>query len=245
MLLSTLVIIPLLAVFAFAFPAPELIFGRSSEHCTTCSTSNAKLVLPAGQQNLTAPTGDPSFVLLAIGYQNYTCSAQGTYTFSGAKANLFDLSCLSESDHMAFDGIQDGAFDAWSKSSSDDMKFQEVPLKLGIHYNIFFNGVLSPVWDFTKDSAPNQPDAFVVGVRIANLMAPTGHQDVDWVQFKTASGGLANSVYRTHTRGGQPPASCTLGSSDIRVKYVAKYWLYGSTVTISPPSTCDKDDKEA
>jgi len=87
------------------------------------------------------------------------------------------------------------------------MKFEKVPLKLGIHYNIFLNGVLSPEWDFTKDSAPNQPDAYVVGTRIANLMAPTGKQDVDWIQFNTLSGGLATSVYRTHTRGGQPPAS--------------------------------------
>ena len=70
MLLSAFVV-PFLAVFAVAVPA---------EHCKICSTCNAKLVLPAGQKNLTAPTGDPSFVLLAIGFQNYTCSAAGTYT---------------------------------------------------------------------------------------------------------------------------------------------------------------------
>jgi hypothetical protein len=42
--------------------------------------SDTKLVLPAGQHNLTAPTSDPSFVLLAIGFQNYTCGAAGAYT---------------------------------------------------------------------------------------------------------------------------------------------------------------------
>lgn len=48
-------------------------------HPKTCSTSRAKLVLPDGQTNLTAPTGDPSFVLLGVGYQNYTCGATGKY----------------------------------------------------------------------------------------------------------------------------------------------------------------------
>lgn len=146
------------------------------------------------------PTFSPISCFLTVSYHIIN-------SFSGAKANVFDLSCFSKFDDTAFDNIQDRAFDEWSKSSSDDMKFEKVPFKLGIHYNIFFNGVLSPIWDFTKDSAPNQPDAFVVGVRIANLMAPTGSQDVDWVQFNTSSGGLANSVYRTHTRGGQPPGS--------------------------------------
>ena len=51
----------------------------AAEKCKTCGTSNAKLILPAGQKNLTAPTSDPSFVLLAIGFQNYTCNAAGTY----------------------------------------------------------------------------------------------------------------------------------------------------------------------
>jgi len=46
----------------------------------TCSTSNAKLVLPAGQTALAEPTGDLSFILLGVGLQNYTCSSAGNYT---------------------------------------------------------------------------------------------------------------------------------------------------------------------
>jgi hypothetical protein len=64
-----------LAIFVVAIPARD-----NHKHPKTCKTTNAKLVLPAGQTNLTAPTGDPSFVLLGVGYQNYTCSASGRFT---------------------------------------------------------------------------------------------------------------------------------------------------------------------
>lgn len=68
-----------LAIFATAVPLGD--FAQFSErHCETCSTSNAKLILPSGQTNLTATSGDASFVMLGVGYQNYTCGAAGTYT---------------------------------------------------------------------------------------------------------------------------------------------------------------------
>lgn len=81
-------------------------------------------------------------------------------------------------------------------------------MKLGEH---FFqtnpSGGLSPVWDFRGDSAPSQPDAFVVAAKVGNLPAPTGHEDVDWLQLNGVSGALATTIYRTHTKGGQPPTS--------------------------------------
>ena len=83
-----------------------------------------------------------------------------------------------------------------------------IPVKLGEHF--FFKqeaGGIAPIWDFRGDAAPNQPDAFVVGSKVAGIKAPTGSQDVDWLQLKGVSGGLATSLYRTHTKGGQPPAS--------------------------------------
>ncbi len=76
----------LLAALAVAIPLPGSEVDRpdGSEPLScglkTCSTSQAKLVLPEGQTALTAPTGDPSFVLLGVGFQNYTCSASGNFT---------------------------------------------------------------------------------------------------------------------------------------------------------------------
>jgi len=235
----------LLAAFAVAVPVPGSDVDPNDEcppepspkcEFKTCSTSNAKLVLPEGQTALTPPTGDPSFVLLGVGFQNYTCSASGNYTSIGATADLFDLSCLSESNPKAFEGIQDLAFAGWMATPLKDMKklTKLVPEKLGEHF--FINkvgGGIAPVWDFRGDSAPDKPDAFVVASKVASIKAPTGSQDVDWLQLKGVSGGLAASIYRTDTRGGQPPASCTPGSGEIQVKYVSKYWLYGGNVTLS------------
>jgi hypothetical protein len=173
--------------------------------------------------------------MLGVGFQNYTCGATGTYTSAGATADLFDLSCLSEENADLFNNIQDIAFTLWSKSNFDpkDMT-HKVPMKLGEH---FFqtnpSGGLSPVWDFRGDSAPSQLDAFVVAAKVGNLPAPTGHEDVDWLQLNGVSGALATTIYRTHTKGGQPPTSCTPGSGVQQVKYVAKYWIYGSNITLS------------
>ena len=112
-----------------------------------------------------------------------------SFSSAGAVASLFDLSCLKN-----FDKVHDYTPHARAK--------------LGEH---FFqsngNGGIAPVWDFRGDSAPNQPDAFVVAARVAGLAAPTGKQDIDWLQLKGVTGSLATSIYRTHTKEGQPPAS--------------------------------------
>ena len=76
MLLSAFVSL-FFAIFAVAVPTPE--GGKHGENHKTCDIKDLKLVLPEGQTNLTAPTGDPSFVLFGVGYQNYTCGATGTY----------------------------------------------------------------------------------------------------------------------------------------------------------------------
>jgi len=129
---------------------------------------------------------------------------------AGAVADLFDLSCLSEENPNVFEKIQDIAFMGWMATPSKNLELltKLAPKKLGEHF--FFKqeaGGIAPIWDFRGDSAPDQPDAFVVGSKVANLKAPTGSQDVDWLQLKGVSGKLATSIYRTHTKGGQPPAS--------------------------------------
>jgi hypothetical protein len=127
---------------------------------------------------------------------------------AGAVADLFDLSCLSKKD-KAFENIQDPAYEAWTAAPGNSLdKVEKKYKKLGAHFFIKNNsGGISPVWDFRGDAAPDKPDAFVLAARVAGLKAPTGSQDVDWLQLKGVSGGLATSVYRTHTKGGQPPAS--------------------------------------
>lgn len=144
---------------------------------------------------------------------------------AGAVADLFDLSCLSKKD-KSFENIQDSAYEAWTAAPGNSLvELGKKYKKLGAHFFIKNNnGGISPVWDFRGDAAPDQPDAFVLAARVAGLKAPTGSQDVDWLQLKGVSGGLAASVYRTHTKGGPPPASVST-LFFLRFNFCSRYHL--------------------
>jgi len=179
---------------------------------------------------------------LAIGTQNYTCSTSGTYTNVGAVAELFDISCLAKTGSV-FEKITDAAIALWS-AAPPQLTPQEVisklsvlknPIILGQHYyvtNPITGTGVNPKWDFTSSGATaGNPDAFVVAARSFGTAAPTGSQDIDWVFLTNIGAGkLADDVYRTDTKLGQPPASCTSGSPPIAVKYAAKYWLFGGSI---------------
>lgn len=222
---SSLFITAVLAVAALAAP-----FSSGN-----CDIQHAQIGLPANQTALAQPSDAPSFVLLGVGVQNYTCTTNGTYLSAGAVGQLFDISCLVKS--PMFDDIQDVAFARWQATSGNDDCEGDItgmPLpRVGDHYFVTSpSGTgISPVWDFRAfgcfkgDSA-----ATVLAAIVANLPSPDGNENVDWLQLKSVSGDLATQIYRTDTQGGQPPASCTPGSALVSVKYTSKYWLYGSTV---------------
>ncbi|KAF9485450.1 hypothetical protein BDN70DRAFT_588168 [Pholiota conissans] len=227
------------AVSAFAAPQfrpPPPGLGSPPAGKRTCAIKQT-LTVPANQTVLTNPTTPPSFVLLGVGIQNYTCSTTGTYTSIGAVADLYDISCLSAVP-SEFKVIQDEAFVTWTATPATTKSLGPkangcLPL-MGQHYFVTSpSGTgLSPVWDFRAASAKGNPNAFVLAAKIGDLPAPTGSNDVDWLQLKSVSGSLATSVYRVDTKGGQPPASCTPGSAPISVKYTSKYWMFGSTITV-------------
>lgn len=85
-----------------------------------------------------------------------------------------------------------------------------------------------PKFDFTTSGVnAGNVDAFVLTKKAFGAPAPTGMQDVDWLSLTNIGAGkLADEVYRTDTREGQPPASCTPGSEPITVKYAAKYCMF-------------------
>jgi len=203
-----------------------------SHPCPISST----LVLPSNQTALAAPTAPVSYVLLGVGFQNYTCSSAGTYTSAGAVADLLDISCLSTIPDV-FNNIQNVAYDGWKQAPPDVKTLGPVvggyPFMGSHFFSTSPSGTgISPVWDFRGAIAKGNPDAFVLAAKVANIPAPTGPQDIDWVQLKAVSGALATQIYRTDTRGGVAPASCAVGSAPLSVKYVSKYWLYGGTVKV-------------
>jgi hypothetical protein len=108
-------------------------------------------------------------------------------------------------------------------------------------------------WDFSsKDGIfPGNPNAFVEAAQVANLPAPTGEDDIDWLQLQRQFGGLADQVYRVDTRGGQPPATCDPEhDTELSEKYISidctshsfdcsniDGWLQGSMVGPSDATT--------
>ncbi|KAL0571271.1 hypothetical protein V5O48_010688 [Marasmius crinis-equi] len=183
---------------AFASPAAK----------TLCDVSDVK-VQAGSLPPQTAPT---SFIALGVGTQNYTCSSAGNYTSAGAVATLYDISCT----YANFDATAD---------------VQNL-LVLGQHFFITnpvnASAGISPKWDFT--SRLGDPQAFVVGARIDFMPAPVDPAtNIDWLKLGAVpgQGSLASEIYRTDTKGGQPPASCAVGSKPITVKYSATYWFTG------------------
>ncbi|KAL0061862.1 hypothetical protein AAF712_011304 [Marasmius tenuissimus] len=192
-----------LAVFALGSPATGLV-GRA------CDVSNVKI--PAG--SLPAQTAPTTHIAFGRGTQNYTCSSAGTYATAGAVANLFDASC----NHP--------------KTASDSPSGSGYGQLIGQHYFITnpvnASAGISPKWDFT--SFYNNPKAFVVGQRAANISAPSNPTvNVDWLKLTAIQGTFASEIYRTHTSGGQPPSSCTPGSGPITVPYSSYYWFTGGS----------------
>ncbi|KAF9477963.1 hypothetical protein BDN70DRAFT_76614 [Pholiota conissans] len=203
-----------------------------------CNVNNLAIPNLAG---LPAPTAKGAFVGIALGTQNYTCTSAGVYTNVGALAELFDISCLTKSPFFeALPDILDAAWQAAPPSITAPKIIQFLhsissPEILGQHYyvtNPITGSGINPKWDFTSQGATaGNKDAFVVAAKTAGIAAPTGTaNDVDWVFLSAIQGKLASQVYRTDTRGGQPPATCDPASDPIVVKYVAKYWGFGSTL---------------
>jgi hypothetical protein len=213
----------------------------SQSQLSGCDVSSAVLPLPAGQTTLQQPTNESAhFIGVAFGVQNYTCSSANTYTSVGAVAELFDISCYYGS--PLFNIIQEPLFEMWSKLP-DDITVQEaieflpsyvpVDLILAQHYFINTTGVLSPTWDFRASQRFHDVgDALFVGKSRASLPDPVNAtESVAWLDVEHVSGDIAAEVFRVSTVGGQPPTTCTSGTSpDIHVKYTSQYWFFGGSL---------------
>ncbi|KAK7061085.1 hypothetical protein VNI00_000820 [Paramarasmius palmivorus] len=156
------------------------------------------------------------------------------YRAAGAVAQIIDVSCMHGGHE--FTDIASVAYDYWTSAPSH-MDAKEAirhvhpvleRLTLGEHYfvtNPETGSGTSPRWDFT--ARLGNPEAYVTAAKKGGIAAPTGKQDVDWLYLTDIAGGLACEIYRTDTRAGQPPATCTPGSDPITVKYTSLYWFTG------------------
>jgi hypothetical protein len=140
---------------------------------------------------------------------------------------MFDISCLYGKPE--FSTIQKDAFHDWEACPSFD------PLKPGLvqemkdHYGItedggyYFveqNGALVPVWDLRSNGTyAGNPNAIVYAQKYKSIPSPDGPVNIDWVELKKLSGGLANVIYRVVTVQGQPPPTVS-SSLNLSLSYL-------------------------
>ncbi|EJD07404.1 uncharacterized protein FOMMEDRAFT_164379 [Fomitiporia mediterranea MF3/22] len=201
-----------------------------------CDVSSASPDLPSGQTNVTVPSGQTAQkIALGVGVQNYTCNA-GVYVSAGAVANLYDVSCLHDSSQ--FSQLPTIAYDIWNGEPSNDPNtfcIQQIESRFHAQIDVYAQHYfqpnpsgsgISPVFDARATSQKGDPNAYVLVSKSGDLAAPTGKQDVDWLELTAVQGDLAKTVLRIDTKYGQPPASCDAGSPPLSVKYAASYWFY-------------------
>ncbi|KAF5365045.1 hypothetical protein D9758_010991 [Tetrapyrgos nigripes] len=202
----------------------------------TCDISGAFVHLGEFPSMLPHPQYNPKYVFLGVGTQNYTCNGT-SYVLDGAVAGLVDVSCNWETSYKT---LATQSLSIWNQSNDDPITFVRdgvlaqhstelgfrSPSYFGEH---FFVGKL-PRWDFSvpKGLFEGQENAFVNGAQpaAATIAAPgsTGTGNIAWLYLTRQDGELASEIYRTDTRGGVAPPSCS-GSDSIQVKYTSIYWL--------------------
>jgi len=131
----------------------------------------------------------------------------------GALAELFDVSCKYGTG--SFGELAADAFAVWKSAPASVTNPRQLGYfrkfdVLGEHYfvvNPVTGSGISPKWDFTSEAFKGNPNAFVVGARVASMPSPQGSNNIDWLQLEGIAGSLADEIYRTDTVGGQPPAS--------------------------------------
>jgi hypothetical protein len=132
----------------------------------------------------------------------------------GAYAELFDLSCIAQTPGPMFDNIQDMAIEAWSNAPSSvsastlaqSLSGGFAKTVMGEHYFVSNNGTLSPKWDMTSHEFKGNSNAYILAAKKGS-MAASNPADVPWLFLTKINGSLADMVYRTDTRLGQPPSS--------------------------------------
>jgi hypothetical protein len=227
-MLSSIVSVAVLALAALpsSLAAPAITIGKGKFF--QCPVTTAP-VLPTNQTTIAFDKAIPvQFVALGVGFQNYTCSAAGTYASAGAVATLYDVSCLVKTPF--FKTLPDlamklGGAAQRSKISSEVGKaLGATPLSLGEHhFALKDDGVsIAPVFDYTKSQGKS---TFVVAAKAAGIPSPGGAANVDWLKLTKVGGNIGDVVLRLDTRAGQPPAgACTPGSAIVTSPYAAIYW---------------------
>lgn len=194
---------------------------------------DTKPTLPAPSRGLKL-----KYVALGRGTQNYTCSSSdksASPVAIGAVATLFDASCLASHNPSilhelpsAMRTVSTDALGLFAMLLSQMTSRTSSGLILGEHY---FTGTGAPMFDLRigghKDWLQAKKGSSVPAPSQSSSHSKEGDHSVPWLKLGFADGLGIREVYRIHTSGGQPPASCKGQKESIEVEYAAEYWFYG------------------
>ncbi|KAK0843906.1 hypothetical protein LTR03_008392 [Friedmanniomyces endolithicus] len=183
-----------------------------------------------------APTCDLSQAVMPTGRgtQNYTCDLTNTTSppvAVGAKATLFNVSCLAADHPALLAKLPSIALDLPIPSSDGD---DSSPAYQDISGHHFFLDATTPCFDldttlhqygtgqFKKANSSAAPTDAMLGTN------GQGFGSVTWLKLdaKDAAGQVLQEVYRLNTAGGQPPKTCQGMAAAFEVQYSAEYWIW-------------------
>ncbi|KAF9883611.1 hypothetical protein FE257_003118 [Aspergillus nanangensis] len=209
----------------------EVSKGLDGFQVSNCSLAQAHLPLHDTHQQLPPPAQGLhlKYVVVGRGTQNYTCHSDHESAVpdaTGAAATLFDASCIAPSVPEILHALPSVVMDI--PSTTIDFvallvnrvaSASESGLFAGEHY---FDAAGVPFFDFRLGGHRS----WMAANKTASVPAPN-KRDVAWLKLDTVEGQGIKEVYRVHTAGGQPPATCKGQHKKFEVEYAAEYWFYG------------------
>jgi hypothetical protein len=167
--------------------------------------------------------------VLGKGTQNYTCAdstAASVPKANGAKADLYDASCLAENYPDLLHSLPPILLDLNTDVEEyllKRLRINQDKLKVGFHY---FSNPTTPVFDFQR----SKKGGIFVGLKTQNVTAPSTasygeNGAVDWLRINAIDGTTNGCVtaYRVVTAGGKAPATCEGLKKNIEVPYATEY----------------------
>ncbi|KAH8922955.1 hypothetical protein BT69DRAFT_200499 [Atractiella rhizophila] len=216
-----------------------------------CDLSQVWFSNPAASK-VQPPVGSTlRYVSSGRGLQNYTCT-NGTYKTYGPFTQMYDVSCVITKRPSLLPLLQNilasfprddpaSATDAIAQVyGKDEAKLGETILTdpkyhLGDFFFQFFDGTVSPLFDFRKVKGDDQ--FFYGKVKASEPDIIDGKNNIPWLNIGRANstdpsltGGLCDVILRDYTAGGVQPKECSADQEGdfLAVEYSAHYWYYGS-----------------
>ncbi|KAI5810662.1 hypothetical protein BZA77DRAFT_163578 [Pyronema omphalodes] len=200
-----------------------------------------KAVLPMvnepGMKELSKPSKPyPVRVVIGRGTQNYTCASSSESdapVATGAKAHLYDASCLAQYAPEILHSLPSALLDIDNKKTARFIQKkagmwagENTDINVGVH---MFNAQKTPVFNYAKQ----KPNDIFYGKKNEGVKAPSKankgkYGAVDWLLLGAVKTGEVkySAAYRVVTAGGSAPPTCKGMKKHFEIPYATEYWFY-------------------